>query len=163
MATKKKAAGKSRARGAAPRKTTASRRRPAARSTSATSGLQLRSAGPSFTVNDLQRSIAFYRDALGFQEGERWEKEGTLLGLELKAGRVRFWIGQDDWKKGRDRVKGEGFRIYLETSQDIDRLAAGIKARGGTLAEEPHTTPWGSRAFSLVDPDGFKMTITDEA
>ncbi len=161
MATKKKAAGKPRARAKA-RKTTTARRKPAARA-AASGGLRLRSAGPSFTVNDLQKSLAFYRDALGFREGERWERDGTLMGVELKAGSVRVWIGQDDWKKGRDRLKGGGFRVYFETSQDVDQLAAGIKARGGTLAEEPHTTPWGSRSFAVTDPDGFKMTITNEA
>jgi uncharacterized glyoxalase superfamily protein PhnB len=69
-------------------------------------------------------------------------------------------LGQDDWKKGRDRVKGEGFRIYCETTQDVDRLADQIKARGGTLAQEPRDESWGARVFSVEDPDGFKITIS---
>jgi uncharacterized glyoxalase superfamily protein PhnB len=68
-------------------------------------------------------------------------------------------IGQDDWKKGRDRKKGEGFRIYFTTTGDVDALAAGIKARGGALDSEPMDQPWGSRDFSFTDPDGFKLTI----
>ena len=50
-----------------------------------------------------------------------------------------FMIGQDDWKKGRDRVKGEGFRLYCQTTQDVDRLAEGIKARGGTWSRSRAT------------------------
>jgi len=72
---------------------------------------------------------------------------------------VDLWLGQDDWKKGRDRVKGQGFRIYCGTAQDIDTLAAGIRARGGTLAEGPKDEPWGGRDFAVVDPDGFKVTF----
>jgi uncharacterized glyoxalase superfamily protein PhnB len=68
-------------------------------------------------------------------------------------------IGQDDWQKGRDRKKGEGFRIYCTTTQDVDVLAAAIKKRGGRLDSEPVDQPWGSRDFSLTDPDGFKITI----
>jgi uncharacterized glyoxalase superfamily protein PhnB len=68
-------------------------------------------------------------------------------------------VGQDDWKKGRDRVKGEGFRIYCGTTQDVDALARQIKARGGKLDSEPADQPWGGRDFSLSDPDGFKITI----
>jgi len=122
--------------------------------------LRLRSAGPGFTANDIEKSLRFYRDMLGFKVKERWEEEGKLRGAELLAGKVTFWVGQDDWKKGRDRVKGQGFRIYCSTSQDVDMLARQIKARGGTLLEEPKDQPWGGRAFAVRDPDGFAITIS---
>jgi len=56
-------------------------------------------------------------------------------------------------------VKGEGFRLFCDTSQDVDRLADQIKARGGTLAEEPKDQEWGARSLGVEDPDGFKITI----
>lgn len=122
-------------------------------------GLRLRSAGPSFTVSDIQASLAFYRDVLGFHPKERWEQDGALLGVEMVAGAVSFWLGQDDWKKGRDRVKGQGFRMYCSTAQDIDSLASRIKRHGGTLVEEPKDQPWGGRDFAVLDPDGFLITF----
>jgi uncharacterized glyoxalase superfamily protein PhnB len=121
--------------------------------------LRLRSAGPSFTVNDIHKSLPFYRDVLGFTVGERWEENGQLTGVELVAGSVVFWLGQDDWKKGRDRVKGQGFRMYCATSQDIDALAARVRAGGGTIVDEPRNEPWGGRAFGVRDPDGFTITF----
>ncbi len=121
--------------------------------------LRLREAGPSFTVNDIEKSRAWYRDVLGCLEKDRWERDGKLVGLEMRAGAVAFYIEQDDWKKGRDRMKGEGFSIYCTTAQDIDELAALIKARGGTLADGPQSRPGGSRDFAIVDPDGFKIRI----
>lgn len=123
--------------------------------------LRLRGAAPSFTVNDLEKSRTFYRDVLGFVEGELWERDGKLIGLELIAGDVTFMIGQDDWMKGRNRVKGVGFRIYCPTAQDVDVLARDIKARGGTLERDPIDEPWG-RHFTIADPDGFKITIANE-
>ncbi len=143
-------------------KTTAARRkpaRPARKARQQPESLRLRSAGPSFTVNDIQKSLAFYRDVLGFTLKERWEREGKLAGVELVAGSVLFWIGQDDWKKGRDRAKGQGFRMYCGTSQDIDALAQRVRARGGTLLEEPKDQPWGGRACAVADPDGFTITF----
>jgi catechol 2,3-dioxygenase-like lactoylglutathione lyase family enzyme len=121
--------------------------------------LRLRSAGPSFTVNDIQRSLAFYRDVLGFTPKERWEENGELQGIELAAGSVIFWLGQDDWKKGRDRVKGQGFRMYCSTAQDIDALAERVRASGGTIVDGPKDEPWGGRAFAVSDPDGFVITF----
>src|SRR5471032_1966797 len=100
-------------------------------------GLSMSSASPGFTVNDLEKSLAWYRDVVGFAVEERWERDGKLAGVGLKAGNVSVMIGQDDWKKGRDRKKGEGFRIYCDTDQDVDKLAAKIKAKGGTLDAEP--------------------------
>jgi uncharacterized glyoxalase superfamily protein PhnB len=153
MATKKKSpkrpppAGKRPARAARP----PARRQPET--------LRLRSAAPALTASDLQRSIAFYRDVLGFMAGEEWRENGALAGIELKAGAVSFMLSQDDFAKGRDRKKGVGFRLRCETAQDLDRLAAQIKARGGVLDQEPQDMPWGERLFAISDPDGFKLSF----
>lgn len=130
-----------------------------AKARAVSSTLKMASASPSFTVNDLNRSLVWYRDVVGFAVDERWEQEGKLMGVSLQAGNVTFMIGQDDWKKGRERKKGEGFRLYCETKQNVDTLAKGIVARGGTLDSGPQDQPWGTRDFTLVDPDGFKITI----
>jgi catechol 2,3-dioxygenase-like lactoylglutathione lyase family enzyme len=121
--------------------------------------LRLRSIGPSFTVNDLQRSLAWYRDGLGFYVAERWEDGGQLQGVMLKAGACWIGLAQDDFNKGRDRAKGVGFRIWCETAQDVDAIAARLRAFGGTLAEEPGDH-WDTYSFTAQDPDGFKITIS---
>jgi uncharacterized glyoxalase superfamily protein PhnB len=129
--------------------------------TTATSYLQATSLVPSLTVDDLQQSITFY-EKLGFIVVERWEDEGVLLGVMLQAGEFRLGLAQDDWKKGRDRGKGVGMRIYVGTRQDIEAVAARAKASGVTLEADVHDTPWGSRAFELTDPSGFKLTLASE-
>ncbi len=122
--------------------------------------LALRSASPSFTVNDLEKSLGWYRDVLGFDVEETWKTpDGKVMGISLKAGDVSFMIGQDDWKKGRDRSKGEGFRIYCETKKSVDDLAKRIESKGGRLDSGPTDQPWGVRDISVTDPDGFKITI----
>ena len=122
--------------------------------------LRLRTSFPGFTVNDIAKSVAWYQDIMGCLVVDRWERDGKLMGATLRAGTVDFYLGQDDWRKGRDRKKGEGFRLYCVTVQDIEALAATIKARGGRLLHEPQTEPWGERDFAVEDPDGFKITIS---
>ena len=82
-----------------------------------------------------------------------------MQGCELHAGTITFILNQDDFAKGRDRQKGVGTRLYCDTAQDVDRLAAEIKARGGSLDQDPQDTPWGQRIFMISDPDGFKLTF----
>ena len=167
MATKKKTARRSvkrtaprRAKAAAKAKKAPARRPAAPRAKPGV--LRVLSVSPSFTVNDLERSVAFYRDVLGFAVTQRWEQGGVLRGVELSTGGgATFMLGQDDWQKGRDRQKGVGFRVYCTTTQDVDALAASMKAKGALLDGEPTTQPWG-RFFSFSDPDGFKVTVLNE-
>jgi len=155
MAAKKTAKSRRPAKKAAPRAKAAPRK-----SVNAREGLALRSASPSFTVNDLEKSLGWYRDVLGFGVEETWKSpDGRVMGVSLKAGDVSFMIGQDDWKKGRDRRKGEGFRIYCETKASVDDLAKRIEGKGGRLDSGPTDQPWGVRDISVTDPDGFKITI----
>jgi uncharacterized glyoxalase superfamily protein PhnB len=123
--------------------------------------LQISTILPSFTVDDLQKSITFY-EALGFAIDERWEDNGKLLGVMMRAGKNQIGLSQDDWKKGRDRKKGVGMRVFMSTTQKVDEIAARAKRAGVKLNSEPHETEWKSRAFEVTDPSGFLLTISSE-
>lgn len=125
------------------------------------SRINLESLGiePSLTVNDLERSIAFYTEGFGFEVVERHERDGRLAFVRLQAGQARIGLGRDDGAKGKDRVKGVGARLWLATTQDIVALAAQARAAGITLDGDPAPLPWGPMALSFVDPDGFLFTI----
>lgn len=121
-----------------------------------------RSIMPSLTVNDIHESLAFFA-ALGFEVEDRWEVDGVLLGAMLKGGTARLGLTQDDGKKGMNRVKGVGVRIYIEADGDINAAADRAKAAGVTLHREPHDTEWGTRAFEVNEPSGFLLTIASPA
>jgi uncharacterized protein len=124
--------------------------------------VQISAIVPTLTVDDLQKSIAFY-EALGFTINERWEEKGTLLGVMLRAGRTEIGLNQDDWKKGRDRTKGIGVRLSISTTRaHVDEMAKRAKNAGITLKSEPHDTEWKSRAFEVADPSGYLLTIFSE-
>jgi uncharacterized glyoxalase superfamily protein PhnB len=128
-----------------------------------TTTLQARSLVPTLTANDLKRSLQFYRDGLGFAVSEEMKEDGELKGVMIEAGGVSLGISQDDFSKGRDRVKGVGMRLYLETDQDVAALARQAKAAGITLNDGPGPLPWGPIGFTVTDPDGFKLTISNPA
>ena len=114
----------------------------------------------SLTVKDLKASYAWYRDVVGFTLDQEYEREGKLRAVALKAGDIRILLNADDGAKGWDRKKGEGISFQFTTAQDIDAVAKRIKDQGGKLDTEPADMPWGVRMFRVVDPDGFKFTIS---
>jgi uncharacterized glyoxalase superfamily protein PhnB len=116
---------------------------------------------PSLTVDDIATSIRFY-EALGFTVTDRWDDNGALTSAMLLSGRLRVGLNQDNWQKGRDRKKGLGARLHIETAQNVDEIAARLKAAGITLDVDPFETPWKTRQFELTDPSGFKLTVSTE-
>jgi hypothetical protein len=71
-------------------------------------------------VDDLQKSLAFF-EGLGFGIEERWEEDGVLLGVMLRAGDTSLNLSQDDWKKGRGRQKGLGKLRARQTAEVLRR------------------------------------------
>src|SRR5260370_18217575 len=72
--------------------------------------LRLRHISPSITCNDMEKSIAWYRDVLGFTVGERGEEHGRLLGIQIKAGTCDLILAQNAFAKGPDPKKAEAIR-----------------------------------------------------
>jgi uncharacterized glyoxalase superfamily protein PhnB len=124
--------------------------------------LQGNALSVSLTVKDLEQSLHWYHDVIGFTVNEKHEREGKLVAVSLQAGNARLLINQDNGVKGWDRAKGEGFSMMITTDQKIDDIAKGIVDAGGTLATEPADMPWGARMFRVRDPDGFLLTIASE-
>jgi predicted lactoylglutathione lyase len=129
--------------------------------TATESTLQAKTIAANLTVDDLQQSLKFF-EGLGFAVEDRWEEQGQLVGVMLRAGDARLGLMQDDWKKGRDRQKGVGMRLFIETKQDVDQIASRARAAGVKLDAEPHDTEWKTRAFEVTEPTGFKITVSSE-
>ena len=120
------------------------------------------SLGASITVKDIQASLKWYSEVLGFDVDQKFEREGVLRSVRVRAGNVGLMLNQDDGKKGWDREKAQGLSFMITTAQDIDAIANRAKANGGVLDREPTDMPWGARVFQLKDPDGLFYTISSE-
>jgi uncharacterized glyoxalase superfamily protein PhnB len=127
-----------------------------------TAAINATTLGCSITCKDLEASIRYYRDAVGFGVGQTFERDGKVVAATIDAGQIRIVLNQDDGKLGWDRIKGQGFylQINVATPADVDAAAARIKAAGGTLLSDPADRPWGVRMFQFRDPDGFKLGVS---
>ena len=124
--------------------------------------LRVTTMGCSLTCKDVEASIRWYHDVIGFAVGQKFERDGKVAGAVMTAGGVRIILNQDDGKLGWDRVKGQGLYLQLnvEGPADVDAAATRIKAAGGALLDEPADRPWGVRMFHFRDLDGFKLGVS---
>jgi uncharacterized glyoxalase superfamily protein PhnB len=130
--------------------------------TAAAPALNANNLGCSITCKDLEASIRFYRDAIGFAVAQTYENQGKVVAAVVSAGHCHIVLNQDDGKLGWDRIKGQGFylQINVANAADVDAAATRIKAAGGTLLSEPADRPWGARMFQFNDLDGFKLGVS---
>ena len=118
MATKKTKRSKARV-AKAPVKTAAKRvaARPARARSVKRGTLSIRTVTPSLTVNDIEKSLAWYRDVLGFTVKERWRKAGGVGCFGGMAGGwgLRLWTGGSVWFRAERNEEGVGLvsRIRL--------------------------------------------------
>ena len=100
-------------------------------------------------VADLNRSIAFYRDVLGFEIRE--QEDGTEAALG--PARIRFGkegYGPTDWST----PKAPGSAILFLQSDDVDALHAAVRTRGGRTSGIERVNWIKMRMFEIRDPDG---------
>ena len=130
--------------------------------TETTTAINATTLGCSITCKDLQASIRFYRDAIGFAVAQTFENDGKVAGAIIAAGDCRIVLNQDDGKLGWDRIKGQGFYLQINVAgaADVDAAAVRIAAAGGTLLDQPADRPWGARMFQFKDLDGFKLGVS---
>ena len=116
---------------------------------------RITSLAPQFLVDDLERSMAFYRK-LGFTFGEPWDgfyAIGHLDGFELHL---------------KEAPKNPAERAFRREHQHLD-AAAGVDgveayyeqcvARGVTIHLPLTATEWGTKDFYVVDPDGYVISF----
>ena len=106
---------------------------------------------PVLHVADVQASIDFYRDKLGFTEAWRHAENGALLVAQVERNGTAIILScQWPEKRGKGLLfvnPGDG---SLET---INAARADLEARGAPVTDGH----WGYRLFVVTDPDGNEL------
>lgn len=109
------------------------------------------SFAPQFLVDDLERSIAYYKK-LGFTFGEPWGgfyAIGHLDGLELHLKEAPK--NQAERRHRRDNE-------HLDASGGVDGIEGFYEqcvTNGATILKPLTATAWGTKDFYVEDPDGY--------
>jgi lactoylglutathione lyase len=115
-------------------------------------------AVPFFWVRDIQESIRFYADGLGFSVSKQWVDEGKLRWCRLELGAAAVML-QESWKEGRRRnvpaaTVGLGVAIYF-FCKDALAVYRQLQSRG-VQAKRPFVgnSMW---VTEVADPDGYRL------
>ena len=128
---------------------------------------------------DLQRSIAFYQEALGFHEVGRYRAgdEATAKLLEVEGVDLELvYLERDGWRiellhyaspgyvgtGERRAMNGLGLTHLSFAVDDLDNVARAIEAAGGHVLEQTRALfKSGNRGLFAVDPDGTRIELIE--
>ena len=113
---------------------------------------------PFLRVSDMQLSVRFYVEGLGFTITHRWDDGGKLRWCWMELGGAEFML-QEFWKEGHHtgRPAGElGLGVSLVfICEDALAIYREVTSRG-IQASRPFVGN-GMWVTSLSDPDGYKI------
>jgi lactoylglutathione lyase len=117
------------------------------------------------TVPDFDEALAFYRDALGFEQVADWSGENGRVIL-LEAGRATLELFDERQADHVDRIEAgrrvSGPVLAVEVD-DLDGAARRLVAAGADAEAPPVVPPWGGRNARLRSPDGMQLTLFSES
>ena len=121
------------------------------------------------TVNDLDSSLAFYRDALGLEvrndvasDGFRWVTLGSASQPDLE-------LVLSEPHAGRSQADGDALQVLLTKgvlpmsvfrTDDVDAAFERVRAFGAEVLQEPIDQSWGPRDCAFRDPSGNMVRIS---
>lgn len=117
------------------------------------------SFAPQFLVDDLERSIVYYRK-IGFSFDDPWEgfyAIGYLNGLEVHLKEAPKNQADRQWRRDHE---------HLDAAAGVDGIEAFYEqclANGVTVIKPLAPTAWGTKDFYVEDPDGYIISFGGRA
>ena len=125
-------------------------------------------------VEDLERSLAFYRDSLGLKTpgivGTQWTGDettpaGAVVMIELSGGLKLALYPRSELAKDAavplrpSETAPFSIGQIVSSRAEVDEVLSLAQAAGATITDEPHERPWGIYSGYFRDPDGHLWEI----
>ncbi len=121
--------------------------------------MQLKHYAPMLATGDMNESIAFYRDLLGFTLGDTFESSGVISWCEMKLGQATLMFTQHetqtDHPGARDMFAQTTLAFYVS---NVEELYESLVNRDVEVSEM-RVTFYGMKEFDLQDPTGYTLLI----
>ena len=113
---------------------------------------------PQLVVSDMDRSIHFYTEQLGFRTNFRYESyAGVGLGIAGTGIHLKLGTPSGEEQKG-ERDDGDVDIVFGVT--DLDSLYETVTAKDIEIVQPLRSMSYG-REFLVRDPDGYRLAFFD--
>ena len=118
----------------------------------------LQAISPSFIVSDVDQTIAFYRDMLGFEVRFQEPAQDPFFAIIGRDGAQIFIKAERGISPVPNSTRHPHLRLdAFVYAADPDAVAADFAARGASFSVPPMDTHDGLRGFEIRDPDGYVL------
>ncbi len=112
----------------------------------------IRKIAPQFFTTDIQGTLAYYKEKLGFECVGTWQEPPVYAIVARDEQAIHFRCAEPA-RANADKYEDELLDAYLQV-EDADALYAEYAGRGVEFTRELGNTPWDSREFVVKDCDG---------
>jgi lactoylglutathione lyase len=124
----------------------------------------LKKLTPNLVVRNVERSVAFYRDVLGFAVGPTVPDAAPYVFAAVESGPVEIFFNAQDaaaaeYPTFKDRPIGGTLTLYIEVAgvaRAHDALAGKVK-----IVMPLEKKFYGATEFAFEDPDGYVITYAE--
>ncbi|HWO53691.1 MAG TPA: VOC family protein [Paenibacillus cookii] len=119
-------------------------------------------------VEDLERSLAFYRDGLGLPTegivGKEFE-HGAVAFFDLQAGvKLALWSRKDLSHEAKVPLAPPSSTEMtighnVASKEEVDQVMEQARKAGATITDPAHETFWGGYSGHFMDPDGHLWEV----
>jgi catechol 2,3-dioxygenase-like lactoylglutathione lyase family enzyme len=113
---------------------------------------------PCFIVSNVDQTIAFYRDKLGFETRFRAPDQDAFFGIIGREG-VQIFVKSGKEVSPLPNSKRHPYMRWdaFVYAPDPDALAAEFASHGAVFSDPLKDTHDGLRGFEISDPDGYVL------
>ena len=112
-----------------------------------------------YRVDDLEKTVTFYKDVLGLQETRRHTSgRGSQL-VFLKAPESEEEIELCKFDESGPVVVGPDLTHLAFEVDNLEKFASEAKAKGYPLSDGPHKTSGGSIIAFIDAPEGYEIEL----
>lgn len=122
---------------------------------------------PNLIVADMEKSLAFYRDVLGFSVSQSVPDKAPFIFAWMNRGGADIFLnqhmppqpGQPDLFAGKQI--GGTLSMYM-AMEGVEELAKTVESHGVKIAIPLHTEFYGMKEFAVFDPDGYLLIFAEQ-
>lgn len=117
-------------------------------------------------VKNMERSIRFYRDGLGFRTDEKENSPKVIffntIGTKLELFPLEMLakdINEDNPPQFTSGFSGITLAYNVKTKEDVNNVIDLAREAGAEIVKEPQDVFWGGYHGYFIDPDGYYWEV----